>query len=58
MYFLNNIENVDKDQVTTRKSLVLKSWSILDFQSEYYIPESEKLDFHLPYVYILRKKYN
>ena len=48
-----NIENLKKGKVTTRKSLLLKSCMILDFYSEYYIPEIEKLAFHLPRVYIL-----
>ena len=50
-----NIENVKKVKVTTWKSLVLKSCSILDFHSEYYIPENKQLAFHLPHVYILGK---
>ena len=33
-----NIENFEKGKVTTRKSLVLESCSILDFHSEYYTP--------------------
>ena len=40
-----NIENVEKGKVATRKSLVLKSCSILEFCSEYYIPDIEHLDF-------------
>ena len=52
-----NIENFVKGKVTTKKSVVLKSCRILDFHSEYYIPEIEKLDFHLPHVYIFGKKY-
>ena len=51
-----NIENAEKGKVATRKSLVLKSCSILDFHSRYIIPAIEMLDFHLPHVYILRKK--
>ena len=48
-----NLENVKKGKVTTRKILVLKSCSILDLHSEYYIPDIEKLNFHLTHVYIL-----
>ena len=33
--------NVEKGRVTTRKILVLKSCSIVDFYPEYYIPEIE-----------------
>ena len=51
-----NIENVDKEKVTTRKLLDLESCRILDFHSEYYIPKIEKLAFRLPHVYILGKK--
>ena len=40
-----NKENVDKGKVTTGKSLVLKSCSILEFHSEYYIQTIEKLAF-------------
>ena len=50
-----NIENIEKVKVTTRKIPVLKSCSILDFRSEYYIPEIEILAFHLPYDYIFGK---
>ena len=50
-----NIENLEKGKITTRKILVLKSCSILDFRSEYYIPEIEKLAFRLPHVIIPRK---
>ena len=44
-----NIEIFDKGKVTTHKSLVLKSCSIMDFHSEYYIPVIEKrfLIFHM-----------
>ena len=52
-----NLENVEKGKVTKRKSLVLKSCSILDFHSECYIPAIEKLDFCLPHVYILGKNH-
>ena len=48
-----NIDNVEEGKFTTRKSLVLKLCSILDFYSEYYIPEIEKLAFRLPHVYFL-----
>ena len=47
-----NIENFEKVKVTTRKILVLKSCSIVDFHSEYYTPAIQKLSFHLPNVYI------
>ena len=47
------MESYWKGKVTTQKSLVLKSCIILDFHSEYYIPEIENLTFHLPHVYIL-----
>ena len=47
-----NIENSDNGKVTTWKSLVLKSCSILDFHSEYYIPDIKKLGFNLLHVYI------
>ena len=50
-----NMENFEERKVTTWKIIVLKSCSILDFCSEYYITEIEKLDFHLPHVYILGK---
>ena len=50
-----NLENVKKGKFTTRKSLVLKSWSILDLHSEYYIPKIKKKAFHLPHDYILGK---
>ena len=50
-----NIENVNKVKFTTRKILALKLCRILDFHSEYYIPEIEKLAFHLSYIYILGK---
>ena len=50
-----NMENYWKGKVTTQKSLLLKSCIILDFHSEYYIPEIEKLASHLPHVYILGK---
>ena len=40
-----NIDNFKKGKVTTQKSLVLKSCRILDFHSEYYIPEFEKISF-------------
>ena len=40
-----NIQNVNKVKVTTHKIHVLKSWRILDFHSEYYIPEFEKISF-------------
>ena len=49
-----NIENVDKVKVTTWKSLVLISCSILEFHSEYYITAIENLAFFL-YFYILGK---
>ena len=49
-------KNVEKGKVTTPKSIVLKSCRILDFHSEYYIPEIEKLTFYLPHVNILEKK--
>ena len=48
-----NIENSENGKVSTRKSIVLKSCSILDLHSEYYIPAIEKLAVHLPHVYIL-----
>ena len=51
--FCTNTENVEKEKVTTWKILVLSSCSILDFHSEYYIPEIKILAFHLPHVYIL-----
>ena len=44
-------------KVTTRKSLVLKSCSILYFHSEYYIRVIEILDFYFPHVYILVKNH-
>ena len=47
-----NIENYKKGKFTTQKILVIVSCSILDFCSEYYIQEIEKLAFHLPHVYI------
>ena len=47
-----NIGHVDKGKVTTREIFVLKSCIILDFISEYYIPDIEKLVFNLPHVYI------
>ena len=50
-----NIEHFDKGKVTKRKIIALKSFSIGDFHSEYYIPEIEKLVFHLPHVYIIGK---
>ena len=50
-----NIENFDKVKVITRKILVLKSFRILDFCYESYIPEIEKLAFHLPHIKILGK---
>ena len=48
-----NTENFKNGKVATRENIVLKSCSILDFHSEYYVPEIEKLDYHLPHVYIL-----
>ena len=51
-----NTENVNKEKVTTWKSLVQKSCGILDFHSEYNIPEIKTLAFNLPHVYILEKK--
>ena len=48
-----NLENVEKGKVTKQKILVLKSCRILDFHSEYYIVEIEKLNFHLPHVNII-----
>ena len=50
-----NLEFFEKGTFTTRKSLLLKSCIILDFHSEYYIPDIGKLAFHLPHVYILGK---
>ena len=50
-----NPENPEIGKFTTRKMIVLKVFRILDFHSEYYIPEIEKLDFHLQHVYILGK---
>ena len=52
-----NIENINKGKFITHKSLVMKSCIILDFNSEYYIPEIEKLAFHLTHVYILGKNH-
>ena len=40
-----NIENVDKVKVTTRKSIVLKYYSFMDFHSEYHTQEIENLSF-------------
>ena len=50
-----NVENEEKWNVTTQNSLVVKSCIIMDLYSDYYITEIEKLDFHLPHVYILGK---
>ena len=50
-----NIENPEKGKFTARKSTVLRSCSILDFHLEYYIPEIENLNFHLPHAYIIGK---
>ena len=50
-----NKVNVEKRNVTTQKILLIKSCSILDFYSDYYIPAMEKLAFNLPHVYILGK---
>ena len=47
-----NSENVEKVKVTNKKSFVLKSFSIMDFYSEYLIPASKKWVFCLPHVYI------
>ena len=45
-----NIENVYNGKIKTQKIILLKSCSIFNFNSEYYILEIEKLDFHLPHV--------
>ena len=50
-----NLESSEKIKVTTHKSLVVKPYIILDFHSEYYIPKTDILAFHLPHVYILGK---
>ena len=39
------LESVDKGRVEAWRSHVLKSFSILDFHLEYYIPESKKYHF-------------
>ena len=48
-----NPEIFKKGRVTPQNSLVLKYCSILDFNSEYFIPEIEIMGFNLPHVYIL-----
>ena len=50
-----NMEIFDKGKFTTQNILVLKPCIILDFNSDYYIPEIGKLAFNLPHVYILGK---
>ena len=52
---MHESRHFEKGKVTTRKIIVLKSWKILNICPEYYILENEKLDFHLPPVYILGK---
>ena len=52
-----NIGNFYKIKVTTQKTLALKLCSILDFHSEYYIPEIKKLYFHFPHVHICGENY-
>ena len=47
-----NIKNVEKGNVTTQKSLVLKSRKIMYFHSDCCIPANEKLLFILANVYI------
>ena len=47
-----NVENFDKGKLTTQKILALKLCSILDFHSEYYIPDIVNLSFRLPHTYI------
>ena len=50
-----SLEYVEKGKVTTRKILVLKYCSDLDFHSEYYIPAIIMLTFNLLHVYIIGK---
>ena len=50
-----NIINFEKVKVTSWKIIVLKYCSIFYLHSEYYIPEIENLDLHLPHVCILGK---
>ena len=52
-----NLEHIDKVKVTTRNSLILKSCKIIDFHWDYYIPSIEKLDCHIPHVYIFGKNH-
>ena len=57
MSFVHEYRNFVKGKVTTQKSLVQKSWIILYFYSDYYIPIIETQAFCLPPVYILVKKH-
>ena len=45
-----NLEIVDKRRVKTRNIIVLESCSIMAFHSDYYIPATKKMAFHLPHV--------
>ena len=52
-----NLKTYEKGKITTLKSIVLKSCSIMDFYSEYYIFAIKKLSFQLPHVYIIGKNH-
>ena len=40
-------------KIYTREELVIMEAKISDFHSSFYIPATQKLDFHLPHVHIL-----
>ena len=50
-----NVENSEKLKVTSQNILVMKSYILLNFCSEYYISCIEKLDFDFPHIYIFEK---
>ena len=47
-----NLENFEKGKAKTRKSIVLKLCIISNFHSDYYMPEIDKLAFHITNFYI------
>ena len=51
--YASSTDTIVAEKLYTRKELVIMESSIVEFNQDFYIPEIQKLAFHLPYVRIL-----